>query len=356
MIGTGHNRALGSMPPSAMPDRPQVPGSLERARALVEPAMRAAVGRLDPALRPAVAYHLGWADAEGNPVAGDGGKGVRPALAVLSAEAVGAASAVGVPGAVAVELVHNFSLMHDDVVDGDRERRHRPTVWALFGMGEAIIAGDALQTLAVEVLLDTGGRAAPRAAASLVRATQAMIAGQASDMAFESRERVSPEECTRMEAAKTGALLGFAASVGAELADATPARVDALREFGTQLGLAFQAIDDLLGIWGAPSVTGKPVASDLRSQKKSLPVVLALASTTPEADQLRALFANAPLDDAAVARAALLIEAAGARHATEERATRHLDAALAALATAEPVRSAHDDLTELAVFVTRREF
>src|SRR5439155_24163222 len=128
-----------------------------------------------------IRYHLGYADADGTPVAAGGGKGVRPALAVLSAEAAGADAGVGVPGAVAVELVHNFSLMHDDVVDGDRERRHRPTVWALFGMGEAIIAGDALQTLAVEVLLDTGGRAAPRAAASLVRTTQAMIACQESD-------------------------------------------------------------------------------------------------------------------------------------------------------------------------------
>ena len=95
-------------------------------------------------MRPVVEYHFGWSDAEGHPVGGSGGKGVRPALAILSAEAVGADAAVGIPGGVAVELVHNFSLIHDDVIDGDVERRHRPTVWALFGVGQAVIVGDAL--------------------------------------------------------------------------------------------------------------------------------------------------------------------------------------------------------------------
>ena len=113
----------------------------------------------------AAEYHLGWTDVDGRPVAdGGAGKHVRAALALLSAAAVGADEAVGVPGAVAVELVHNFSLMHDDVIDVDRERRHRPTVWAAFGVGHAITAGDALATLAIQVLLDEGTPPAVRGA------------------------------------------------------------------------------------------------------------------------------------------------------------------------------------------------
>ena len=130
------------------------PAVLERARLLVEPSLSAAVDRLADELRLLARYHFGWVDADGSPSDAVAGKGLRPALAVLSAEAVGAPAGVAVPGAVAVELVHNFSLVHDDIIDGDTERRHRATVWAAFGTDEAIISGDALHNLAYRVLLD----------------------------------------------------------------------------------------------------------------------------------------------------------------------------------------------------------
>ena len=130
------------------------PEVLGRARSLVEPALRAAVESLQPRLRSSATYHFGWTEVDGSPSDVGAGKGLRPALAVLSAEAVGAPAGVAVPGAVAVELVHNFSLVHDDIIDGDTERRHRATVWAAFGTDEAIISGDALHNLAYRVLLD----------------------------------------------------------------------------------------------------------------------------------------------------------------------------------------------------------
>lgn len=133
------------------------PAVFERTRDLIVPAMRVAINRLSAEMRPVVEYHLGWSDADGCSLGGNGGKGVRPALAILSAEAVGAEAVVGIPGGVAVELVHNFSLIHDDVIDGDAERRHRPTVWAVFGIGQAVIVGDALLALAQQILLDPGG-------------------------------------------------------------------------------------------------------------------------------------------------------------------------------------------------------
>jgi geranylgeranyl diphosphate synthase type I len=340
------------------------PGVLGRARDLVQPAMQAAVDRLDPELRPLAAYHLGWCDEHGTPTPGGGGKGIRPALAVLSAEAAGTGAGAdtgtgaGVPGAVAIELVHNFSLLHDDVVDGDRERRHRPTVWALYGVGPAIIAGDALLALAQQTIQGADAPPETRAAASieLADATAAMIAGQAQDMAFESRSDVSTADCLAMVAGKTGALLVCASVVGAVLAGATRPVVGALRRYGAELGVAFQAVDDILGIWGDPGRTGKPRGSDIATRKKSLPVVHALTAGGPESRQLRDLLANGPLDAGAVARGTELVEATGARQATERLAREHLDAACQALDRADLVPTARAELADLARFVVEREF
>ena len=152
--------------------RPQstVPSALTRSRGLIQLGLQEAVGRLAPSLQRVAAYHLGWRDPDGNEVERPGGKAVRPTLTLLAAEAVGAPAESAVPGAVALELVHNFSLIHDDLMDGDRERRHRPTVWALFGAGEAIIAGDALAALAYAVLLEVEGDPGQRGGRELTRA------------------------------------------------------------------------------------------------------------------------------------------------------------------------------------------
>jgi geranylgeranyl diphosphate synthase type I len=261
--------------------------------------MREAVGRLAPSLQEVVSYHLGWTEADGTPSPARGGKGIRPALAMLSAEATWAGAEVGAPGGVAIELVHNFSLVHDDLMDGDIERRHRPTVWALWGPCTALLAGDALATLATEVLLGSSNPAGPAAAAALGEATAEMIAGQADDLAFERRRSVSVEECMAMSTAKTGALLGCAASIGAILGDAPVATVRALRDFGRHLGVAFQAVDDLLGIWGDPRTTGKPAGNDIRQRKKSMPIVAALAAGDDGARELEnLLFGDSPDDGA----------------------------------------------------------
>ena len=190
----------------------------------------------------------------------------------------GGEAEAAVPGAVALELVHNFSLIHDDIMDGDRSRRHRRTVWDVYGVGDAIIVGDALHTLAFRVLLDEGTPAAAAAMPKLTEATAAMIAGQAQDLALERRSDGTVAECVLMEHDKTAALLGGSVAVGALLAGAPPGTAATLERFGVELGLAFQAIDDVLGIWGDPQVTGKPVGSDLRERKKSLPVMLAIAA------------------------------------------------------------------------------
>jgi geranylgeranyl diphosphate synthase, type I len=332
-----------------------VPDVLARARDAVHPAMVAAVERLNPELRRIAAYHLGWCDEHGAPSARGGGKGVRPALAVLSAEASGADAALGVPGAVAVELVHNFSLLHDDVIDGDRERRHRPTVWSLYGVGPALLVGDALMTLGQQILLEAGAAGAA-AGAELIDAVAAMIGGQADDLAFEGRADVSTDECLGMVAGKTGALLSCAAAIGAVLAGASVPAVDALRSYGAHLGVAFQAVDDILGIWGDPGRTGKPRGNDLATRKKSLPVVFALGAGGAAATELRTLLLNGPLDDDAVARGTELVDGCGARRLTETLARDHLDASCRALDGAGLAPAACAELKDLARFVVEREF
>ena len=341
--------------------RAVAPAVLERARQLVEPALMAAVDRLCDELRLPARYHFGWVEADGSPSTAGSGKGLRPALAVLSAEAVGADAAVAVPGAAAVELVHNFSLVHDDIIDGDVERRHRPTVWAVFGVDDAVISGDALHNLAFQVLLGRSDEEPSaervRATTRLLAATTAMIAGQAADMAFDDLPEVDLAACLAMEADKTGALLGYSASVGAVLAGAPAARVDALEVYGQELGLAFQAVDDVLGIWGDPSVTGKAAGNDLRERKKSMPVALVLSGGGSAAAELRAVYdVDGDLTDADVARATEVIEAAGGRDGTVAEARRRLDGALTAIDGVGLDAAAVDEMTGLARFVAERDF
>ncbi|MBH5337837.1 polyprenyl synthetase family protein [Streptomyces pactum] len=337
---------------------------LERGRALTTPVLRAVVARLAPPMDSVAAYHFGWIDAEGRPTAADSGKAVRPALAVLSAEAAGAPAEAGVPGAVAVELVHNFSLLHDDLMDGDEQRRHRDTVWKVHGPAQAILVGDALFALAGEILLELGTVEAGRAARRLTAATRKLIDGQAQDLAYEHRERVSVAECLEMEGNKTGALLACATSIGAVLGGADDRTADTLERYGHHLGLAFQAVDDLLGIWGDPVATGKQTWSDLRQRKKSLPVVAALAADGPASRELaRLLAADAGKSDAEfmdfdedqfAARAAL-IEQAGGRDWTSQEARRQHATAVAALAEVELPERVRAELTALADFVVVRE-
>lgn len=336
--------------------------ALERCRQAITPALRGAVDRLTPDLRLIASYHFGWTDPSGEPTKAPGGKGIRSALAILSAEACWADPAVGVPGGVAVELIHNFSLIHDDIIDTDSERHHRPTVWSEYGVGAAIVAGDALAVLAHQVLLECSPDRGPTASSALAEATARMIAGQADDIAFEKRRDVSVEQCTAMSAAKTGALLGCASSIGAILAGAPDAAVMALNDFGLHLGLAFQAVDDLLGIWGDPNTTGKPAGNDLRQRKKSLPVVAALAAAGREADELRTLLLGEPgalpppLDQTQVERARFLVEACGGKEWTAVRAKANLDAALGALERVRLSPVPHRDLADMAVYIVEREF
>jgi geranylgeranyl diphosphate synthase type I len=329
--------------------------SVQAARELVLPVLREAVDRLDPLIAQVVGYHLGWTDPAGRP-ARVGGKNLRLTLAVLSARAAGASPPQGARAAAAVELVHAFSLLHDDVMDGDRTRRHRPTAWVVFGRSAAILTGDALLTLAMETLLCDGDRGAIEAARCLSSATQRLIAGQAADLEFENRQDVDLTECRRMAADKTGALLACACSIGAAAQDAPQSLVTALAAYGAEIGLAFQLSDDLLGIWGDPQATGKPAGSDLRARKKTLPIVAALTSNTTAGDRLADVLAgHSPLSETDLREATRLVDQAGGRAWAERQAQHHLNAAERLLTSTPMPADVRREFVTIARFITSRD-
>ena len=224
-------------------------------RGLVEPALRTAVDTLPSSTAHIAGYHLGWWDEHGHPVRASAGKAIRPALALLSAQAVGG-TAAAVPAAVAVELVHNHSLLHDDVMDRDLTRHHRRTAWTVFGVNPAILAGDALLVLAVDVLAGSGHRAATEAIRMLTAAVQELLNGQNADLSFEQRAEVKLAECVQMAEGKTGALIGCACALGALFGGGRPEQVTYLRDFGKYLGLAFQHA--WMICWGAGETRQSP--------------------------------------------------------------------------------------------------
>ncbi|MEV3870551.1 family 2 encapsulin nanocompartment cargo protein polyprenyl transferase [Streptomyces sp. NPDC049906] len=331
---------------------------LEGARADVDPELRRAVDAMPGPLRRVARYHFGWERADGTPAAGNAGKAVRPALVMAAVRAFGGRPEEAVRPAAAVELTHNFTLLHDDVMDRDTTRRHRPTAWTVFGVPDAILTGDALAAVAARLLAEDPHPAAPRAAALLAGCVVELCAGQQTDTALERRDpgEVTLADCIATAEAKTGALLGCSCAMGALYAGAQEEVVAALDAFGREAGLAFQLIDDVIGIWGDPRRTGKPVGADLLVRKKSFPVVAALCSGTAAGAELAELYA-APAgstgpDD--LARLVHAVEAAGGRDWAQHQAADRMGRAVQSLARALPGPESAGELLSLAEFVTRR--
>ncbi|MCP3819384.1 polyprenyl synthetase family protein [Streptomyces sp. A3M-1-3] len=296
---------------------------LARTRALITPALREAVAGLQPDMGRVVGYHLGTHDRHGAPANDDGGKAFRPALVLLACQAVRGDPAQALPAAIAVELAHNASLIHDDIIDGDRTRRGRPAVWRMFGVPTAILAGDALFFLAIQVLAESPALAG-RGVTVLTAAVQRLIEGEHADVLMAGQDGTALADAQEMAAAKTAALIAASCALGAIAGGATDDQVEGLRGFGRHLGEAFQLMDDLQGIWGNPAVTGKPT-SDLAAGKKSLPVAFALAGEGRPSAELAALYASdRTLCLEQLLRVADLVEAAGGRAWALAEAERHI--------------------------------
>lgn len=330
--------------PSVSADRPrrgqgaaETERLLRRYRDVTLTEMKAILAGRRLPLYDMMRYHLGIAGPEGRPAAARAGKMLRPTLCLLSCEAVGGRRGQATPAAAAIELLHNFTLIHDDIEDASRSRHGRDTVWRVWGEAQAINAGDgmfALAHLALQRLFEAGV-AAPQvleAARLLDEASLALCEGQHLDLEFEERLDVTCDDYLAMISGKTSALIGAATAIGALLGGASEDAVGAFREFGCRLGLAFQISDDVLGIWGKAVETGKPAGDDIAARKKSYPVVYALGHVS-ESDRrsLRRVYGAGTVAAEGVAEVMAVLERSGARAASEEATSCHIEGALACL-------------------------
>ena len=341
----------------------ELPSVFARYRIELREYLRSTLPETSPALLYRMTrYHLGWEDEQGRPLAESAGKALRPTLCLWACQALNGDWRTALPAAAALELVHNFSLVHDDIQDGDRERRHRPTVWSLWGQPQAINAGDSLLILGQLVMLrlEEQGAAPTKVMETcrvLDKACLTMIEGQCLDIGFEDQQEVSVEAYLDMIARKTGALLGAALHLGALVATDDKLQVGRFARCGHLLGLAFQIRDDILGVWGTADVTGKPVAADIRRRKKSLPVVYAMAmAQAEEREQLLRVYSQGTPGDEEVSVVLQLLDSHRAYDYCQQMAQERIEQALAELATADIEPSARRDFEAIAKFVLEREF
>lgn len=300
-------------------------------------------------------YHLGWVDAQFQPTSARSGKRIRPILCLLTCAAAGGDPQQALPAAVGIEILHNFSLVHDDVEDGSATRRGRPTVWTLWGSPQAINTGDGLFALAHLALaeLPTRGVPADRALAALRTFSETCMAltrGQFLDMRYEGRLDVRPDDYLAMIEGKTAALIAAAAYLGALVGGADESTAGAYRAFGRHLGLVFQIQDDILGIWGDAQVLGKSTSSDIKTRKNTLPVVYGL-ERSPE---LRQIYAQGEPTPEQVERVVGILETVGAHQAAQELALHHHRESMQALERAAPLDSAGEALRELTASLLNR--
>ena len=322
----------------------------DRYLALIEQEMRdllAAKGSV-PGYYSMMQYHMGWLDERLEPVSGPQGKRLRPVLCLLACEAVGGQVGQALPAAAAVELVHNFSLIHDDIEDQSSTRRHRATVWKLWGEAQAINCGDGMYTAAflkMSQLQDRGVDAQRVLAAQRVlgETCRSLTEGQYLDMRFEAEAEVELDPYLWMIRCKSAVLIACSTHLGAFLGGADTETVSSYRQFGENLGMAFQVIDDILGIWGAEDVTGKSTATDILSRKKTLPIVYALDDA-----ELRAIYAQETIEACDVARVVDILDRKRARDYAEQLASKYSEQAVRHLRQTGMDSPAHRAIGELA--------
>lgn len=323
----------------------------------IETELKRQVGRLDEdrthQFYHMLTYHMGWSGEGAGPEAA--GKRIRPLMLLLTVAACGSEWLHAKSAAAAVELVHNFSLVHDDIQDNSRTRRGRATIWTNWGMPMAINAGDALFVLSNQSILDIRefypAEIVVRAATVLHDTCLNLTRGQFLDMAYEKREDVSVEDYWPMITGKTAALLSACCHIGSILGGVDEAKQDAYRSFGHALGMAFQVQDDILGIWGDEALTGKSAASDLLEGKKTLPVLFGLSKNSIFATR----WAKGRIQSEEVEEIAQMLAKEGAYEYTHGMSRQMTALAVDSLREADPQGEAGEALMELANKLIKRE-
>ena len=302
-------------------------------------------------------YHMGWRDEQLQPADVSGGKRIRPILCLLTCAAAGGDWQQALPAAAAIELLHNFSLIHDDIEDASPTRRGRPTLWKLWGIEQAINSGDAMFALAHIAMSRLADRGVdPTTVVTALRRFDEtcvrLTIGQHHDMDFETRDGVTVDEYLAMIEGKTAVLLSLCAELGARVAGADTEIIDHYATFGLHLGLAFQVIDDILGIWGDEDLTGKSAATDIVTKKKTLPVLYGLSQSA----ELRQLYAGSETGDPFVTQVVEHLNACGAHDFASEKATYYSHSALQHLEATQSNGPAYTALRQLTDMLLKRDY
>ena len=342
-----------------------LPDGFVRHRAEIADEMRAVLAGRELPIYDMVRYALGWQESDGTPREG-GGKGIRPSLTLMTAEALQPeapreARARAVGGAAAIELVHSFSLVHDDIQDGDLERHHRETVWVVWGRAQAINVGDALRELSEQALRRSSGAGvsagAVLAAQRLLNdTTLEMIEGQYMDLEFEGSSAVSVDEYLAMIERKTAAMIGCSMAMAGLLVIDDADAAEALNRAGRRLGLCFQIRDDWLGIWGDSEATGKSSENDIRRRKKTYPIVYAFERAGQSARHtLDAIYERETLRPADVEEVLGILAQLGAAEAADAAAAEQLAAFQEEIATLRLGSAAEATFGKVAQFMLQRD-
>ena len=309
-------------------------------------------------------YHMGWADERGDlmPIPIAQGKALRPTLCLFACESLNEDWRRALPAAAALEFIHNFSLIHDDIQDGDVERRHQATVWALWGKPQALVAGNAMRSIADIAALDLAGGGLPndkalRASLLLTRGYLDMTAGQCLDLAYESSLNISIEDYLTMVTCKTASLMRCSMEMGALIASDEEAIIRAFGRCGGFLGLAFQIRDDVLGIWGDKSFTGKAVGNDIRRKKKTFPIVYAMGVVRGSVRQkLLDVYNKGTLDDQDIDDVLTALEELNVLEYAQDLTREKAGLALEELRRVHLPSWARQEIEELVEFITARQY
>jgi len=321
--------------------------SPEVVRSTVLPVVEQQVTALEPTLARVCLYHLGFTDERGDPSSGGGGKLTRASLMTAAADGVGLRPEDVRSQAAAVELLHNATLIHDDIIDADELRRGRRATWTVFGTGLAVLAGDALQALGLRMVVDDPGPGRAEISSVFAEALGLVHAGQARELTFRLGPGNGIAEYDRIVEEKASALLECALVTPALRAGKPEHVLAALRAAGRHLGFALQIANDVEDIWGDPAVTGKPDRGDIQRRNPTFPVLAALSAGSQASDQLRQLWQVDNTTAAHLQAVADLIEETGGRHTAEQLSRRHLDSAVEQLRRAELSSAATTELIAL---------
>ena len=339
-----------------------LPNAFNKYRDAIDSELKTVLGQRNSPMYDMMRYHLGWIDENGNLLPGSSGKALRPVLCLLACEASGGDYEKALPAAATLELVHNYSLIHDDIQDGDKERRHRPTVWSIWGKPQAINAGTAMRILANIALWRLKDEGVPtakqlRAQQMIDESCLALIEGQYLDISYESRLDISVNDYLDMVGKKTGALLSCSMELGALLGTEDEETIAGFKKAGMDLGLAFQIRDDILGIWGDEQQTGKPSCSDIRRKKKSFPIIQALATAKGEnREYLLKYYSNGVSSASQTAEILNIMEDTGSRTVAEKVANRLETEAGKTIDRFKLFPSPKQDLDELLKFLAERSY